>query len=107
MKNLATAKFFTRYEMLLYFFSKKMAESLENAHEAVLVPSGKLPVEPVVIKGYDFNNGVNYPELLKSFYTTGFQATNVAKAIDEINRMVSAAFSQILEFKAKTGYLQI
>lgn len=71
-----------------------MAESHENAHGAVLTHSGKLPVEPVEVKGYDFNNGVNYPELLKSFYTTGFQATNLAKAVDEINRMVSATFSE-------------
>ena len=29
----------------------------EVAQEAVLVQSGELPVEPVEVKGYDFNQG--------------------------------------------------
>lgn len=36
----------------------------------------------VKIKGYDFDKGVNYRELMKCFSSTGFQATNFAKAID-------------------------
>lgn len=60
----------------------------EIAQDAVLVHSGNLPVEPVEVKGYDFNDGVNYPNLLKSFVTTGFQATNFALAVNEVNRMV-------------------
>jgi deoxyhypusine synthase len=59
------------------------------AQDAVLVHSGPLPVDPVEICGYDFNNGIDFSGLLKSFYTTGFQATNFAQAVDEINRMVS------------------
>jgi len=58
------------------------------AQEAVLVASGELPVEPVVVKGYDFNDGVDYSRILKSFSTTGFQATNLSLAVNEINRMV-------------------
>ena len=40
------------------------------------------------IKGYDLNNGVKYDEILKSYMTTGFQATNFARAVNEVNRMV-------------------
>lgn len=58
------------------------------AQEAVLVAGGELPVEPVEVKGYDFNDGVDYSRILKSFSTTGFQATNFALAVNEINRMV-------------------
>ena len=58
------------------------------AQEAVLVQSGKLPVEPVEVKGYDFNNGINYHELLKSFKTTGFQAMHFGLAVEEITKMV-------------------
>jgi len=58
------------------------------AQDAVLVPSGELPVEPIEVKGYDFNDGVDYGRLLKSYSTTGFQATNFARAVNEINRMV-------------------
>jgi len=38
-----------------------------------------------VIKGYDFNLGVNYSEIFKSYATTGLQASNLATAIDVIN----------------------
>jgi len=58
------------------------------AKDAVLVQSGKLPVEPIEVKGYDFNNGLNYHELLKSFKTTGFQALHFGLAVEEITRMV-------------------
>jgi len=40
------------------------------------------------VKGYDYNKGVNFEDVLNSFKTTGFQATNFGLAIDEINRMI-------------------
>ena len=59
------------------------------ATEAVMVhTSGQLPVDPVVVKGYDFNDGVDYDKLLNSFKISGFQATNFGNAVDEINKMV-------------------
>jgi len=64
------------------------------AQNAVLVPSGDLPVEPIEAKGYDFNDGVDYGRILKSFATTGFQATHFAQAVNEINRMVCAVLNQ-------------
>jgi deoxyhypusine synthase len=42
-----------------------------------------------VIKGYDLNNGLNFDDILASYRTIGFQATNFSKAVDEINRMVT------------------
>ena len=60
----------------------------EVAQEAVLVQSGQLPVEPVEVKGYDFNEGINHHKLLQSFRTSGFQATNFGLAVEEINKMV-------------------
>lgn len=42
-----------------------------------------------VIKGYDFNKGVNYEEMFKSYATTGLQAYNLSKAIDIVNEMIS------------------
>lgn len=67
------------------------------SRDAVLVKSNipsHLKIEQTPVKGYDFNsilsNGgkVNYDELLNSFRYCGFQATNVGKAIEEINKMV-------------------
>lgn len=57
------------------------------AADAVLFKSEKLESPTVV--GYDFNCGVDYSALLDSYLTTGFQATNLAKAIEEVNRMLS------------------
>jgi len=45
------------------------------------------PKKYTAISGYDFNKGVDYEKLLDSFYTTGFQATNLAQAIEIIKEM--------------------
>lgn len=50
--------------------------------QAVLVKSEELDDRTPRIKGYDFNKGLNYEELLDSYLTTGFQATNLSLAID-------------------------
>lgn len=42
-----------------------------------------------VIRGYDFNKGVNYEEIFKSYATTGLQASNLARAIDVVNEMIN------------------
>jgi len=42
----------------------------------------------ISIKGYDFDKGVNYKELIKSFSSTGFQASLLAKAIEITNKMI-------------------
>ena len=45
------------------------------------------------VAGYDFNRGINYSELLKSFLTSGFQATNFGLAVEQIEQMVTNFFS--------------
>mmetsp|Transcript_127444 Transcript_127444/g.318198 ORF Transcript_127444/g.318198 Transcript_127444/m.318198 type:complete len:408 (-) Transcript_127444:72-1295(-) len=57
------------------------------AADAVLVKSEKLSTPTVA--GYDFNNGVDYGAVLDSYLRTGFQATNLGKAIEEVERMLS------------------
>lgn len=37
------------------------------------------------VKGYDFNQGVNYENIFKSYATTGLQATHLHKGIELIN----------------------
>ena len=58
------------------------------AVEAVLKASEKMPEGSTTVKGYDFNNGLDYAALLASYKLSGFQATNFGKAVDEINNMV-------------------
>lgn len=56
-----------------------------------------------VIKGYDLNNGLNFDDILASYSTIGFQATNFSKAVDEINRMIKCKLSPIPEEKQETS----
>lgn len=41
-----------------------------------------------IVKGYDFDKGVDYNEIVKSFSSTGFQASLLAKAVDITNKMI-------------------
>jgi len=41
-----------------------------------------------IVRGYDFNKGLDYNALLESMKTSGFQATNFGLAVDEINKML-------------------
>lgn len=59
------------------------------ATDAVLVKSEKIPQEVGTVKGYDFNDGVNYHKLLQSYARSGFQASNFGHAVEQINKMVS------------------
>uniref|UniRef100_A0A8C5G5Y5 deoxyhypusine synthase n=1 Tax=Gouania willdenowi TaxID=441366 RepID=A0A8C5G5Y5_GOUWI len=55
---------------------------------AVLKPSCELPEDTPKIKGYDFNQGVDLQAVLKSYLTTGFQASSLGLAVQEINSMI-------------------
>lgn len=61
----------------------------EKVKAVVLKPSESLESDAVIVKGYDFNSGINYEQIFASYLRTGFQATNLSLAINEINRMVS------------------
>ena len=39
-------------------------------------------------RGYDFNEGVDYNKVFKTYINTGFQATNLGQAIEEVNKMI-------------------
>ncbi|RKP00656.1 hypothetical protein CXG81DRAFT_26644 [Caulochytrium protostelioides] len=62
---------------------------IHAAQAAVLVESANLDdgQHPTVC-GYDFNQGVDYAALFRSYLTSGFQATATALAIAEIQRML-------------------
>ena len=63
--------------------------------DAVLVPGDGSDMPPGyggdenIVKGYDFNGGVDYSAMLKSYVNSGFQATNLGRAIEEVNRMLA------------------
>lgn len=45
-------------------------------------------VKGIAIKGYDFDKGVNYSEIVKSFSSTGFQASHFSRAVEITNHMI-------------------
>ncbi|KAJ2500175.1 Deoxyhypusine synthase [Coemansia sp. RSA 1972] len=57
------------------------------AAAAVLVRSEGVPDDAQLIRGYDFENGVDYNALLGTYINTGFQATSFGRAVDIINKM--------------------
>ncbi|XP_054712392.1 probable deoxyhypusine synthase isoform X2 [Uloborus diversus] len=60
------------------------------ALDAVLKKSSTLPKVKECVRGYDFNDGIDYSALLSSYKLSGFQATNFGLAIEEINKMLSS-----------------
>ncbi|CAN1268769.1 Deoxyhypusine synthase [Linum perenne] len=59
-----------------------------SVHATVFKESESLEGKSHKIQGYDFNQGVDYPQLLKSMLSTGFQASNLGDAISVVNQMV-------------------
>jgi hypothetical protein len=57
--------------------------------EAAAKLSERNQIESFEIKGYDLNTGLDYDKIFQSYLTTGFQATNFSKAVNEVNRMVN------------------
>jgi len=72
----------------------KIAQLVTDAFDAVMEIDAQV-INPTVVKGYNFENGVNYDHLFSAFKTTGFQATNVGLAIDEINKMIECKLKPI------------
>ncbi|XP_045709286.1 deoxyhypusine synthase isoform X2 [Phyllostomus hastatus] len=64
---------------------------------AVLKHSSALPSESAQVRGYDFNRGVDYHALLGAFGTTGFQATNFGRAVQQVNAMIEKKLEPLPE----------
>lgn len=70
---------------------------LNSAHEAISVKSEQLNIKTPIVCGYDFGRkgeliDLNYEELFKSYLTTGFQATNLAYAIEVLKKIFNVYF---------------
>ena len=76
---------------------EKTEEDLKNdptyqkAKNSVFVQSTELKGD--IVKGYDFNQGVDYHKIFESYKTMGFQAMNMGRAIDIINDMIKYRLS--------------
>lgn len=70
----------------MLFLLLTMTDHYEKGQKAVLGESEE-PENAISVKGYDFNQGVDYEKLVDSYLTTGFQATHLARAIEIIKKM--------------------
>ncbi len=51
-----------------------------------------------VVKGFDFSKEFDFDEFLKAYSTTGFQASNLAKAVDVANEMINGKATIFFSF---------
>lgn len=57
----------------------------------------KCEYSDVSVCGYNWDNGINYDRILDSYTTSGFQATNVAFAINEMKKMIECRKQKLNE----------
>ncbi len=75
----------------------KNSESSESiARRNILRES--VDAKGTAIKGYDFGNGADYREIVRSYASTGFQATHLSRAIEITNKMLSENASIFLGY---------
>lgn len=67
---------------------RKMDKEPDISKDAVLQESVAMPEGTPIVKGYDWNQGIDYIQLLSTYINSGFQATNFGKAVNEINKML-------------------
>lgn len=71
---------------------KSIASGIDTAIKAAHVKSPaseELLKRKSIVRGYDFDQGLDHHELLESFINSGFQSTLFARAVKEVNIMVS------------------
>jgi deoxyhypusine synthase len=74
--------------------NNRIANLVTEAFDAVMEKDAKIE-NPIEVRGYNFENGLDYNQLFASFRTTGIQATNFALAVDEINKMIECKLKPI------------
>jgi deoxyhypusine synthase len=62
---------------------------MELATKSVFKKSKELNIGGPIIQGYDFSDGINFERLFSSFLSTGAQASQLGKAINQINEMLT------------------
>jgi deoxyhypusine synthase len=73
----------------LLFVNAHPAMSIPDcAAASVLVKSGEVPADAEAVAGPDFEAGIDYEALVRTYKYMGFQGTQLGRVIDEVNRMV-------------------
>ena len=64
------------------------ADDPASALDAVLLKSVEMPAGTPTVRGYDFEGPLDLQKMLDSMLTSGFQATQLGRAVVEVNRML-------------------
>ncbi|GAA6229591.1 deoxyhypusine synthase-like [Lates japonicus] len=80
-----------------------MAHHMQRTVRYIYRKTIPVPEDTPKVQGYDFNQGVDHRALLQSYLNTGFQATNVGLAIQEINNMIQRRQQPV---KAVNGFVE-
>ena len=70
-----------------------------NAAHVKSPATDELLKRKTIVRGYDFDHGLDHHKLLESFINSGFQSTLFARAVKEVNTMVKY-FSGLCTFKS-------
>ncbi|KAI6184225.1 hypothetical protein M3Y97_00573300 [Aphelenchoides bicaudatus] len=78
---------------------------VNDARGTVLMPSED-PAEHDLeeVKGYNFNNGIDYNKIMESYLTTGFQATHFGKAVEIVRKMIESRKQPCTLFESEFAY---
>jgi deoxyhypusine synthase len=68
------------------------------AGQAVLVKSETMPDDAPTVRGWDFSDGADLDGIMAAMLTSGFQATALGQAVNEVNRMVSSPLILALSY---------
>eukprot|EP00123_Amoebidium_parasiticum_P003432 comp14728_c0_seq1/m.11121 comp14728_c0_seq1/g.11121 ORF comp14728_c0_seq1/g.11121 comp14728_c0_seq1/m.11121 type:complete len:373 (-) comp14728_c0_seq1:185-1303(-) len=68
--------------------TNEQSQTAPEVSQAAVFMRSSVPENADTVVGYDFSQGVDYEKMFKSYLTTGYQATSLAQAINEINRMI-------------------
>jgi deoxyhypusine synthase len=67
---------------------KPADDDAQSALDAVLLKSVEMPAGSKTVRGYDFEGALDLHKMLDSMLTSGYQATEFGRAVDEVNRML-------------------
>lgn len=77
--------------IILWFLWESMAHHIHPIPGDLYRKTAPIQEDMPKVQGYNFNQGVDHRAMLQSYLNTGLQATNVGKAIQQINKMVRRA----------------
>ena len=82
-----------------------MEKQIEDAKKNVILDEKRISLDNrKPVKGYDFNNGIDFSAIMRSSETMGIQSSNMFKAVELINKMLAWRGEEGEKCKIYLGY---